>query len=257
MKIDLNTDMGEGGGPHRQGQAQEMIKHITSVNLACGFHASDPLSMDRAVRLAARHGVALGAHPGFPDRVGRGLRLMHCAPEEVRADIIYQAAALKGLAKAAGKTLSHLKPHGALYGLASVNQETAIAVAEAVADLDPELILVVQAGPGGLTAQQAGMQLGLRVAHEAYADRAYRNEGGLVPLQRAGSVIQEPEEIIARCVELATRGTVTAVDGATIELNPHTICLHEHGEAAPQLAAAIRQALEAAGVELSPMADLV
>jgi len=251
MKIDLNCDMGESFGNYTLGQDAEIIGHITSANVACGFHASDPLVMDRTVRLALSHGVAVGAHPGYPDLRGFGRRRLDCSFEEIRTDLLYQLGALHAIAKAAGARLQHCKPHGALYNTAAQDETVARAVCQALAAWDPELILVTLAGPGGLVIRRVAAESGLtRVAEEAFADRAYTPEGRLAPRNQPGAVIHDPGVVAARCLRMATEGVVEAVDGSLVPLKPHTICVHGDTQSAVELAAAIRGQLSARGVQV-------
>ncbi|MCF8040540.1 MAG: 5-oxoprolinase subunit PxpA [Desulfarculaceae bacterium] len=253
MFMDLNCDMGESFGDYCLGCDSEVIRHITSANLACGFHASDPLVMDQTVRLCARHGVAVGAHPGYPDLRGFGRRNLDSTPEEVRTDVLYQTGALAGIAKAHGVGLQHVKPHGALYNTAAAHPATAQAIAQAVASYDPSLILVTLAGPAGETFRTVAQEMGLTVASEAFADRAYTSEGRLVPRGTQGAVIHDPEVVAARCVRMATEGVVESIDGKLVELKADTICVHGDNPSAVELVKALRQALTQAGVELRAM----
>ena len=257
MFIDLNCDMGESFGRYTLGNDEQIIRHITSANIACGFHASDPLVMDRTVALAREQGVAVGAHPGYPDLRGFGRRPLRCSPEEIRSDLIYQVGALAAIARARGLSLQHVKPHGALYNTAAGNPEVARAVCRALAELDMGLILVALAGPGGETIRRLAREYGLAVANEAFADRAYTPEGRLVPRGQEGAVIHDPRQVAERCLQMATQGTVTAVDGSEVPLEPHTICVHGDTPGAVDLARNIAARLREAGVELKPLAELV
>lgn len=258
MKIDLNCDMGESFGNYTLGRDAEIIGHITSANLACGFHASDPQVMDRTVRLALAHGVGIGAHPGYPDLRGFGRRRLECSGEELRSDLLYQVGALQAIARAAGARLQHLKPHGALYNTAMAEEAVARPLCQALAAYDPELILVTLAGPGGEVMRRVAAQEGLkRVAQEAFADRAYTPEGRLVPRGQPGAVIHDPEVVATRCLRMATEGVVQADDGSLVPLRPHTICVHGDTQGAVELAAAIRGGLEKAGVAVLPLARVL
>ncbi len=250
MFIDLNCDMGESFGDYCLGCDNDVISHITSANLACGFHASDPLVMDQTVRLCAEHGVAVGAHPGYPDLRGFGRRNLESTPEEVRTDVLYQVGALAGIAKAQGVPLRHVKPHGALYNTAAAHPATAQAIAQAVAAFDPSLILVTLAGPAGETFRSVAGQMGLAVASEVFADRAYTAEGRLVPRGTQGAVLHDPEVVAARCVRMALEGLVESSDGRLVALKADTICVHGDTPSAVELVKAVSQALAQAGVEL-------
>lgn len=256
MYIDLNCDMGESFGAYSLGCDELVIKYITSANAACGFHASDPLVMDRTVSLAKANRVGLGAHPGYPDLRGFGRRAMSCTPEEVRADVLYQVGALAALARARGVELQHVKPHGGLYNTAAGDRPTARAICRAVSEYDPSLILVTLAGPAGETIRAAAAEFGLRAAHEAFADRAYTPEGRLVPRGTEGAVIQDPKVVAARCLRMVQEGVVETADGSLAPLRPHTICVHGDTPSAVDLVRAVRETLLAAGVELKPLGEM-
>jgi 5-oxoprolinase (ATP-hydrolysing) subunit A len=252
LRIDLNSDLGESFGPWPMGQDADLMRSITSANVACGFHAGDPGAMRRTVDLAARHGVAIGAHPGFPDLVGFGRREMQASPEEVEDLVLYQLAALAGFASARGVRLQHVKAHGALYNMAARDRSLANAIARAVRTFDPSLILF------GLPASallQAGTAAGLRVAAEAFADRAYEPDGSLASRRKPGSVIHDAEDVVRRAVRMARNHEVVAIDGSTVTFTPDTLCLHGDTPGAADLARQIRAALEGAGVTVQAFAD--
>ncbi len=258
MHIDLNCDMGESFGAYSLGRDQEVIRHITSANVACGFHASDPLVMTRTIALCREHKVRLGAHPGYPDLRGFGRRKLDCLPEEIRADLLYQVGAMAGLARAQGLALQHVKPHGALYNTAQAEGKSARAICQALADYDPGLILVTLAGPGGQVIRQIAQELGLtRVAQEAFADRAYTPEGRLVPRTQPGAVIHDPQAVAARCLRMAREGLVEASDGSLVPLSPHTICVHGDTPGAVELTRGIRSLLEQNGVAVRPLEQIL
>lgn len=257
MRIDINCDMGESFGRYDLGRDSEVIAHITSANLACGFHASDPQIMDRTLALAQEHGVAVGAHPGYLDLRGFGRRKLDCDPEEIRTDLIYQAGALAALARSRGLRLQHVKPHGALYNTAAGDEKTARAICAGLAAYDPELVLVALAGPGGRVIRAMAEEHGLKVAREAFADRAYTPEGRLAPRDQPGAVIHDPELVAERCLRMAQDGVVRAIDGSLIPLKPHTICVHGDTPGAVEMVKRIRQALLQAGVEPTPLGRLV
>ena len=251
-KIDFNCDMGESFGAYKMGYDEEVIKYITSANVACGFHASDPMRMSWTVRLAEENGVAIGAHPSFPDLVGFGRRDMLVSPDEAKNDVIYQIGALSAFTKS--KKLQHVKPHGAMYNLAAGGGDLAKAICEAVLDVDPQMILVVLAGtPWADVAEE----MGLRVAREAFADRALNPDGSLVPRSKPGSVIHDMEELVERSIKMVTRGTATAITGEEIPVLADTLCLHGDTPGAVQMAAALKSKLEAADVEIVPLSELV
>lgn len=248
IRFDFNCDMGESFGAWKMGLDAEVIKFVTSANIACGFHAGDPATMRKTVCLAESHGVGIGAHPGFPDLQGFGRRNLAATPEEVRDDLVYQIGALQAFTR--DKKLQHVKPHGALYNMAVGGGDLARAIGEAVLHVDPSMILVLLAG--SRWADQAE-QMGLRVAREAFADRALNADGTLVPRSKPGSVIHDTQQVIERSVRLVTEGTVVAITGETVPVKADTLCLHGDTPDAVHLAAALRKALEEAGVTLAPM----
>ncbi len=253
MRIDLNCDMGESFGAYRIGMDEQVMEHITSANVACGFHAGDPLVMAATVKLAQEHGVGVGAHPGFPDLMGFGRRFMNCTPQEITAYVTYQVGALRAFCDAAGVKLAHVKPHGALYLTAVEDPQVARAVAEAVVAVDPELRYVALAGKKGETMRKLGESLGLKVVYEAFPDRAYTPEGTLVPRSQEGAVIHDPAQVAERALLMAKEGKVVAVDGSVIELEVQTLCVHGDNPSAVELVRSIRQGLEAEGIQVKPM----
>jgi len=245
MRIDLNADVGESFGAFTIGDDAGLMKVVTSANVAAGFHAGDPSVLRRTIRMAKMHGVAVGAHPGFPDLAGFGRREMHVTTQEAEDLVLYQLAAVAGVAAAEGARLQHVKAHGALFNMAAVDRDLAEALVRAVASFDRTLILF--ASPGSEMASAAG-RLGLRVAHEVFADRAYDSNGRLVPRQQVGAVVHDVDVVVARAVRLATDGTVVTLDGSVLKLDAQTMCVHGDTPGAARLAAAVRQGLEAAGV---------
>lgn len=247
--IDLNADLGESFGTWRSGEDEALMPQLSSANVACGFHAGDPLTIGRTVALARKHGVQVGAHPGFPDRVGFGRRDLAATPDEVYADVLYQLGALSAFLRAQGTRLHHVKAHGALYLKLHAEAPLAEAVAGAVRDFDATLPLVLLAGAGGAEAARVAHKLGLRVVLEAFPDRAYVAGGQLAPRSRRGAVLRDPEVIAARAVQMAA-GSVTTLEGNTVALNVQTLCLHGDHERAVDNARAVRRALSAAGVRV-------
>lgn len=247
MTVDLNSDLGESFGPWPMGQDTELMPSLTSANVACGFHAGDPSAMRATVALAKQHGVAVGAHPGFPDLVGFGRREMKVSATEVEDFVLYQVAALAGIAAAQGVRLQHVKAHGALYNMACIDRSLADAIARAVSAFDRGLILF---GLPNSELLRAGDAAGLRVAAEAFADRAYEPDGSLASRRKPGSVIHDPEVVVARAVRMVKEHQVVAVDGSPIRLEPDTICVHGDTEGAARLASQIRRGLEHAGVHV-------
>ncbi len=256
MKIDLNCDMGESFGAYKLGLDEEVIKYITSANIACGWHAGDPLVMNKTVQMAVEHGVGIGAHPGYPDLLGFGRRNMDCTPEEIRNYVIYQIGALQAFCKVHGTKLSHVKPHGALYLTAVEREDVARAIAEAILSVDENLIYVALAGAKGERMRRIGEEVGLRVAYEAFPDRAYTPEGTLVSRRQPGAVIKDPEVVAERALKIAKEGKVIAVDGTEIPLVAQTLCVHGDTPGAVELVKRIRQRLEAEGIEVKPMKEV-
>ncbi len=250
MRIDLNSDLGEAFGAWPMGQDAQLMPLVSSANVACGFHAGDPATMRATVRLARAHGVAVGAHPGFPDLVGFGRREMQVRPAEVEDFVLYQIGALSAIAHSEGVKLQHVKAHGALYNMACRDEALAEAIAAAVAAFDPSLVLF---GLPGSALLQAGLDAGLPVAAEAFADRAYLPDGSLAPRSQPGSVIHEVDTVVARAVTMVTESTVVATDGARLAFEADTLCLHGDTPGAATLAAAIRRGLEDAGVTIAPL----
>ena len=251
--IDLNCDMGEAFGRYDLGMDKQIIRHITSANIACGWHAGDPLVMDATVKLALENRVGVGAHPGFPDLLGFGRRNMACSPQEIRQYVTYQIGALQAFCAANNARLRHVKPHGALYLTAVDQPDVARAVAEAVAGVDPELIFVTLAGKKGEVMSRAGQEMGLAVVCEAFPDRAYTPEGTLQARQEPGAVIEDPVEVTERALRMVLEERVVAVDGSSIPLKVDTLCVHGDTPTAVTLTRDIRNALENEGVMLSPM----
>lgn len=250
MRIDLNADLGESFGPWPMGQDEALMTSITSANIACGFHAGDPSVMRRTIVLAQRHGVALGAHPGFPDLVGFGRRELQATPEEVEDLVLYQLSALAGVASVHGVRLQHVKPHGALYNMAARDRTLADAIASAVAKFDSSLILF---GLPNSELLRAGEAAGLRIAAEAFADRAYEPDGSLASRRKPGSVIDDATAVVARAVRMVREREAVATNGSTISIHAETLCLHGDTPGSADLARRIRAALEAAGVSVGPL----
>lgn len=249
-RIDLNADLGESYGVYTLGDDDALLQSVTSANIACGFHAGDPGTMARAVAFCIERGVALGAHPGLPDLAGFGRRVLAVTPAEARDLVTYQIGALAAFAARHGQKLQHVKPHGALYGMAERDPALAQAIAQAVREADAGLILVGLSG-GRLAA--VGRELGLRVAHEVFADRSYAPDGTLTPRGQPDAVLHDPEQVAARIVRLAREGKIAATDGSDLTPITDTICLHGDSPGAAQLAKAVRQALEAEGIAILPL----
>jgi UPF0271 protein len=250
MRIDINSDMGESFGAYSIGHDAGLMRSITSANVAAGFHAGDPSVLRDTIRLAKAHGVAVGAHPGFPDLVGFGRRELNVTAKEAEDLVLYQIAAVAGVARAEGVTVQHVKPHGALFNMAVRNAELSAAIARAVAAFDKSLILF---GLPGSEILAAGRAAGLRVAAEVFADRAYEPDGSLASRRKPGSVIHDADKVVARAVRMATDRSVVAIDGTVVPLEADTICVHGDTPGSDDLAAKIRAGFQAAGVQVRPV----
>ena len=246
MRIDLNADVGESFGAWPLGDDEALIPWVTSVNVAAGLHAGDPATIERTVALAIRHGVAVGAHPGYPDLAGFGRRAMALSPAEIEASVLYQVGAVAAFAQAAGTGLRHVKPHGALYNRAARDREAADAIARAVRRFDPSLVLV---GLAGSSLVVAGREAGLEVADEAFADRAYEPDGSLRSREHDDAVLDDPATAAAQALAIV-RGDLVARDGSPLRLHADTICVHGDLPGAAARARAVREALASAGVEV-------
>jgi 5-oxoprolinase (ATP-hydrolysing) subunit A len=256
-RIDLNSDVGESFGAYKLGMDEAVIPLISSANIACGFHAGDPSVMKITMALAKKHGVAPGAHPGFPDLLGFGRRNMDTSMEEIKDYIAYQVGALHAFAAMEGLSLQHVKPHGALYNMAVKNTAIWDASAEVLSRIDPRLILVVLAGRNREDLARIGARHGIRVAFEFFGDRAYNPDGSLVSRKEPGSVIHDQDLAALRILKLVKEGTVTAIDGTEIELTADTICVHGDNPTAVALTKKIRETLVAEGIEITPLAGFL
>jgi UPF0271 protein len=246
--IDINCDMGESFGAYRMGEDEAVMPFITSANIACGFHAGDPVVMQATVRLAVKHGVSIGAHPGYPDLQGFGRREMRLAPEEVEALVLYQVSALAGFARAEGAEVSHVKPHGALYNQAARDTALAGAIARAARRFSREVILV---GLAGSRLIEAGLEAGLGVAREAFPDRAYESDGSLRQRELPGAVIDDPKESAANGLRLAREGVSITRDGSTEMVAVDTLCVHGDTPGAAARAKVIHEAIAGANIRMS------
>jgi len=254
MKIDLNSDLGESFGRYKLGLDEEVMKYITSANIACGWHAGDPLVMRNTVRLAKDMNVEVGAHPGYPDLMGFGRRYMDLTREEVRNYILYQIGALYAFVKAEGLTLQHVKPHGALYNALIRDEELTRGVLEGIADFDKNIIFV---GLSMSKPLEIAEEMGLKVAHEVFADRAYNPDGTLVSRRKPGAVIHNKEEIAERVISMVKDGGVKAINGEWVELKADTICVHGDNPKAVEITAYLRKCLEEEGIKIVPMRELI
>ena len=252
MMVDLNADVGESFGAYSIGRDVGLMTSITSASIAAGFHGGDPSVLRDTIRMAKEQGVAIGAHPGFPDLAGFGRREMRVTPREAEDFVLYQVAAVAGVAAAEGAKLQHVKPHGALYNMAARDSALASAIARGVAAVDRSLILY---GLPNSELLKAGRAVGLRVAAEGFADRAYEPDGSLMARRKAGSVIDDPAVVVSRAVRLVKEHAVVAVDGTTLTLHVDTICVHGDTPGADELAAKLRAGLEAAGVNVRALRE--
>ncbi len=252
MRIDLNADVGESFGPYTIGHDAELMRSITSANLAAGFHGGDPSVLRETIRLARAHHVAVGAHPGLPDLAGFGRREIQVTPREVEDLVLYQLAAVAGVARAEGVAVQHVKPHGALFHMAARRADLAFALAQAVKAFDASLILF---GLPGSEILKAGRTQGLRVAAEAFADRAYEADGSLVPRLGPGAVIDDAGALVHRALRMVRDRTVVAVDGTVVRLEVDSICVHGDTPHAGTLAAELRRGLEDAGIAVKAIGE--
>ena len=249
--MDLNSDLGEGYGRWALGDDAALLEVVTSANVACGFHAGDPATIDRTVRTAVERGVAVGAQVSYPDLVGFGRREIDVPPDELTADVLYQLGALEAFAKAAGSRVRYVKPHGALYNRIARDPVQAAAVVEAIRRYDPALPLLTL--PGSVAMEAAG-EAGIPSVGEGFADRAYTAEGRLVSRREPGAVLHDPEQVAARAVVMATEHRVEAADGEQVAVEVRSLCVHGDTPGAVDLARAVRTALEHAGVTLEAFA---
>lgn len=253
-KVDLNADLGESFGAYTIGMDAEVLRYITSANVACGFHAGDPLVMQKTVKLASERGTAVGAHPGYPDLMGFGRRNMKVKPEEAKAYIKYQVGALMAFTKAEGLKMQHVKPHGAFYNMAAVDDKLALAICEGIYEVDPELIMLGLAGSAHI---RAAKEVGLRVASEVFADRAYMDDGTLVPRTMPGAMVHDKDIAIARTVRMVKEGVVETITGKIIPIQADSICVHGDNPDAIGFVRNIRDTLESEGVTVTCIADVI
>lgn len=253
IQIDLNSDVGESFGVYKLGLDEEVIPHITSANIACGFHGGDPGVMRKTVSLAKQYGVEVGAHPGFPDLMGFGRRNIDATLEEIKDYVTYQIGALHAFSLSQGLRLQHVKPHGSLYNMAAADPKIWEAIAEAVAKIDRDIILVVLAGANRETFLEIGSSFGLRVAFEAFPDRAYNPDGSLVSRRERGALIEDHEIVAKRALKMATEGKILAIDGTEIELKADTLCVHGDNPSAVNMVIKIRELFKTSGVNVIAM----
>jgi len=249
-KIDLNCDMGESFGHYKIGMDDEIIKYVTSANIGCGFHAGDPMIMRKTVKMAKVNGVGIGAHPGFPDLMGFGRRKMDVTPEEIKNYVLYQIGALYAFAKAEGEKIQHVKPHGALYNTIVNDEKLFRAVMEGIAEFDEELIVSALAGSRVINIAE---EMGLKVASEAFADRAYNPDGTLVSRRLPNSVITNPQKVLSRVIQMVKEGKIECINGEIIKRKIDTICVHGDSPGAVELVKVIREGLKKEGILVLPM----
>jgi UPF0271 protein len=249
MQIDINCDMGEGYGAWTIGNDAALMPYISSANIACGFHAGDPVVMRDTIQLALSHKVAVGAHPSYPDLQGFGRRAMRLSPAEVHALVLYQVGALKTMLEALGGRLHHVKPHGALYNTAAREDAIAEAIARAVRDADPSLILYGLAGSALIHTAQ---RIGLPCAEEAFADRTYQPDGSLTPRSDPGALVGTATEAAGQVLDLVREGMVTTMDGRKVEVRADTVCIHGDGPRALDIAQTLQRELTASGIIIRP-----
>lgn len=247
LSIDLNCDMGESFGAWKMGNDAELMNYVSSINVACGFHAGDPTTIRKTVQLAQTKGIAIGAHPSFPDLQGFGRREMSISAEEVFDIVLYQVSALKGICEAFGAKLHHVKPHGALYNLAAKKSKIAKAIVEAVMKIDKDLVFY---GLSGSFLISEAKKVGLKTASEVFADRTYQNDGSLTPRSMPNALIYSVENSINQVLQMITEQQVTALSGELVPISAETICVHGDGENAVIFAKTINQNLREKGIKI-------
>lgn len=253
-KVDLNADLGESFGAYTIGMDSEVLKYITSANVACGFHAGDPVVMKKTIALAKANDTAIGAHPGFPDLQGFGRRNLSITPDEAYAYTVYQVGALSAFAKANGMALQHVKPHGAFYNMAAKDAALAEAICQGVKDVDASLILLGLAGSEHIRAAE---KIGLKAASEVFADRGYMDDGTLVPRRMEGAVIHDRAFAIERTVKMVKEGVVETLSGNIIPIKADSICVHGDNPDAIGFVKEIREALANSGITVTNIADVI
>lgn len=253
-QVDLNCDLGESFGNYKLGMDDKVIPMITSANVACGYHASDPVVMNKTIAMAKEHGIEVGAHPGFPDLMGFGRRNMNVSPAEAKAYTLYQLGALDAFCRVHGMKMQHVKPHGAMYNMAAKDYQLAKAICEAIYEFDKELIVM---GLSGGELVRAGKDMGLRTALEVFADRAYEEDGSLVDRRKDGAMITDENVAIERVVRMVKEQKVTAITGKDIPIKADSVCVHGDGVKALEFVKKIRERLTEEGIALKPLKDIV
>ena len=253
-KVDLNSDLGESFGRYTLGMDADILPLVSSANVACGYHASDPLVMNKTIAMAKEAGVHVGAHPGFPDLMGFGRRNMDVSPAEAKAYTLDQLGALDAFCKVHGLKMQHVKPHGAMYNMAGKDYALSKAICEAIYEYDKSLIVMALSG-GELV--HAAEDMGLKVAREVFADRAYEEDGSLVNRRKEGAMITDENEAIARVVRMIKEQKVTAITGRDIPIKADSVCVHGDGVKALAFVKKIRETLTAEGIEIAPLVDIL
>lgn len=248
VKVDLNCDMGESFGRYTLGEQEKILQYVTSANIACGFHAGDPNVMNDTVKIAIENGVRIGAHPGLPDLVGFGRREMTITPREAYDMVVYQIGALQGFLTVHNETMQHVKPHGGLYNMAAKDRDLAAAIAQAVYDVSPSLVLF---GLAGSELTKAGEKIGLTTAHEVFADRTYQSDGTLTSRSQKDALITDHDKSVAQVVKMVREGRVTSEQNIEVSLQAHTVCIHGDGAHALDFAKYINQSFKENGIVVS------
>jgi len=253
MTIDINCDLGESQDSYETGNDDAIMPYITSANIACGFHAGNPLIIEKTIQSAIRNGVSIGAHPGYADIEGFGRRAVTLSNEELRASVIYQVGAMKAMVETSGEKLHHVKPHGALYNSAATDFDMALVIARAIRDIDSSLILYALSGSALV---RAARETGLTVASEVFADRAYNDDGTLLSRNFPGAIINETGKVIEQAIKMITENRVVTITGKEISITADTICLHGDNPMAPEFARSLGFALIKGGIELKSIGKL-
>lgn len=250
--IDLNSDLGESFGDYVLGMDSEVLKYVSSANIACGWHAGDPIIMDKTVKLAKDLGVSIGAHPGYNDLMGFGRRNINLSFNEMKMYVKYQLGALMAISASHGVKLQHLKPHGAMYNAAAVNYEYARAISEAIYEVDNNIILLGLANSEMIT---AGKAVGLKTVNEVFADRAYMDDGTLVPRGMEGAMITDTDFVIRRAIQMIKQGTVESINGKIINIKADSICVHGDNLKAVEFVKRIREAFESENIKIKNLSS--
>jgi UPF0271 protein len=252
--VDLNSDLGESFGSYKIGMDEEVLKYVSSANIGCGWHAGDPMVMEKTIDIGAKNGLGIGAHPGFPDLLGFGRRKMDITPEEGRNYVIYQLGALQAFARAKGIEVQHVKLHGAFYNMAAIDYKLSLEIAKGIYQVDKDIILLALAGSQMV---KAGKEAGLKVAEEVFADRAYNSNGTLVSRKLPGSVIHDKDLAIERVKSMVKYGKVKAITGEEIDIKADSICVHGDNPEAVDFVKLIRERLEEDGIQIKPLKEII